>query len=258
MLVTRNFSNSIYNPRLFSFHSNLSIPISKKHLSNISKNYSYRDEVDLSFGLITHRTSVINDKEFFFKIEQAIKGRITYIQLRDRREDYQDCLKTAFRLKDMLRGTGISLIINDYVDIALAVKAGVHLGQSDLDVSRARSILGDEAIIGLTVETIGDVCNAERLDIDYLGLQVFQSLNTKPNHSRLWGIEGVKTVRSISDKRLVVLGGVKYDNLEIICSSLQLGKKGDGIAMVGELWRGKDPYDVAQKIRAIIDKITKK
>jgi thiamine-phosphate pyrophosphorylase len=115
-------------------------------------------------------------------------------------------------------------------------------------------LLGDEAIIGLTVETIDELRAAEDLDVDYLGLQIFPSQTTKPNHRQVWGLEGLERARSLSRHRFVALGGIKLANLEEVCLRLRLGKRGDGIAMCGELWRGKNPEVVAQKIEAVMKK----
>lgn len=221
-------------------------PYSKRYFSHLSR----RHGIDLSLCLVTDRKCVKSDEEFFSKISRAIEGGVTCIQLRDQNEDLQASLRSAYRLKDR-----IPLIINNRVDVALAVGTGVHLGKKDFPLEDARRLLGQQAIIGWTVETLDDVHIAEKLDVDYLGVQLFPSKNTKLNHTRIWGIEGLKQIRSLSRHRLVAIGGITLDNLETVCSQLQLGRQGDGIAMVGELWRGNNPSIEAQKIQAIFNRI---
>ncbi len=215
-----------------------------------------RQEMDLSLCLVTERKCIRSDDVFISKIMRAIQGGATCIQLRDRNEDLQACLRTAYRLKDLMRSSGVPLIINNRLDVALAVGAdGVHIGQKDFPYRDARRLMGPQALIGLTVDTLDDVHAAEPLDVDYLGIQLFPSQNTKPDHTHLWGLAGLRKIRSISRHRLVVIGGINLNNLKSICAGLHIGKNKDGIAMVGELWRGNDPYPVAQKIRAIFNGI---
>lgn len=176
------------------------------------------------------------------------------VQLWDHVEDIRPSIKTAYKMKEMLSGRGIPLIINNRVDVALAVNAeGVHLGQRDFPYQEARRLLGKRAILGFTVDTFEDVIAAENLDVDYLGVQVFPSKNTKPNHTHLWGIEGLRKVKSFSRHRVLAIGGINVDNLKAVATHLSLGPEGDGVAMVGQLWRGENPYGVAQRVHSIFN-----
>src|SRR5262245_49576058 len=118
--------------------------------------------INLLLGLVTNRASVADEGEFLYRAIQAIKGGASYIQLRDRNKDVRACIQAAYRLKQLTAHYGVSLLINNRVDVALAVGAdGVHLGQKDFPVYEARKLLGEKAIIGLTVGTIEDVRAAE-------------------------------------------------------------------------------------------------
>ena len=212
---------------------------------------------DLSLYLVTERTCVKNENDFLYKAERAIKGGVTCLQLRDRNENLQASIQTAHRLKKLMENSGVPLLINNRVDVALAVNAdGVHLGQKDFPYHEARRLLGEKSIIGITVETLDDVRAAEDLDIDYLGVQLFPSINTKPNSPSWWGIDGIRKIKEISRHRLVAIGGVTLDNLESINTVLDLMKEKDGVAMVGQLWRSDDPYFFAEKVRAYLERNT--
>lgn len=232
-----------YTKRVFSHYLDRRPFTSKSYLSQVPP-------IDLSLCLVTDRKDIKDDEEFYSRIQRAIEAEvITCIQYREQTKDLQKFTRTAHRLKEMLCGKNIPLIINNHVDVALAVNAeGVHLGQTDFPYKDAKRLLGKK-VIGLTVDTIEDVLEAEALDVSYLGVQVFPSKNTKPVHKKLWWPEGLKKIRELSRHRLVAIGGIHLDNLETIYSQLQLGKEKDGIAMVGDLWRG-NTREVAQKIRA--------
>ncbi len=234
------------------FHTAIQLP----SFSFIKRNWG-RPPVDLSCYLVTERSAVANEDEFCFKVVRAIEGGVTAIQFRDRNEDLQASLRTADRLKSLMKKRGIPLIINNRIDIALSIQAdGVHIGKCDFPYAKARALLGSRSIIGLTIETIEDVLAAEKLNVDYLGLQLFPSKQTKPNHNRLWGIEGLRLARQLSHHRIVAIGGIDLNNLEKVLSYLHPGATQDGVAMVGRLWRSQDPYEEAQKIRAIFNRIS--
>jgi thiamine-phosphate pyrophosphorylase len=256
MFAVCRFSLTIWM-RLESFHLNPHSYHVKRRVSKNLKNVPTYPPIDLSLYLVTERTYAKNDDEFVFKVGRAIHGGVTCIQIRDRREDLVRSVITACRLKKMMDRKGIPLIINDHLSVALAVNAeGVHIDQKEFSYQEVRDFVGPKTIIGWTVETWDDVYEAEQFpDIDYLGVQVFLSKHTKPHQKQVWGIEGLKKVRSISRHRVVAIGGIDLDNLQTVCSQLNLGPQQDGVAMVGALLKEKDPYPIAQKMRAIINAI---
>ena len=239
---------------LFPISSLKTFPI--RNLSTKVPRLEKSRPLDLSLYLVTERTCVKDEKNFLYKAKQAIKGGVTCLQLRDRTEDLQASIKTARRLKKLIVDSGVPLIINDRVDVALAVGAdGVHLGQKDFPVTEARKLLGKESIIGLTVETLDDVHAAENLDVDYLGVQLFPSRNTKPDSPLIWGLDGLKKIKEISKHRIVAIGGIDLENLETVSSVIDLGRNQDGVAMVGKLWRSKNPYVEAKRIRNYLEMV---
>jgi thiamine-phosphate pyrophosphorylase len=192
-----------------------------------------------------------DEQELLWRVTRAGQGGATSCQIRD--ADLQRNLRLGDQLVEIGRQQGVSMIFNNHWQAARRFKVGLHIGQSDIAYQKARRLLGQDSLIGLTVLTRADVIAAEALCVDYLGVQVFRSKNTKPERAQVWGLEGLKWVREHSSKRLVVLGGIDKSNAKQVCEHLWMGPQGDGIAMVGELWRAADPYPVAKEMREIID-----
>jgi thiamine-phosphate pyrophosphorylase len=188
---------------------------------------------------------------------QAVHGGVTCVQYSDPHVNLHTKFKTAFSLKENLQACGIPLIVNNDIDVALAVQAnGVHLGQKDLAYVQARSILGSRAIIGLTVNIWDDVLEAEEFDVDYLGVQIFPSKHTKPVSTALWGLEGLRKICAISRHRIVTIGGINLRNLSHVYKELNINERGDGVAMVGELWRSDDPKIAAKRVKDLFHKFS--
>lgn len=245
LLVCRSLTFPIHSLRTFSI----------RNLAKRAYRLTKSGLIDLSLYLVTERTCIKDEEMLLNKAKQAIKGGITCLQLRDHNEDLQASIKTARHLKSLMASRGVSLIINNRIDVALAVGAdGVHLGQKDFPIKEARKLLGKKSVIGLTVDKLEDVHAAEDLDVDYLGVQVFRSKNTKPNSSAVWGLDGLKKIKTISRHRIVAIGGIDLENLELVNSIIDLSKNQDGIAMVGALWRSEDLYITARKIRTCLEK----
>ena len=114
-------------------------------------------------------------------VEQAIKGGVTLVQLREKTADSRDFYEKALQVKAVTDRYGVPLIINDRLDIAQAVNAaGVHLGAEDIPVDAARKILGDDKIIGATAKTLAQALAAEKNGADYLGCGAMYLSTAKP------------------------------------------------------------------------------
>lgn len=208
---------------------------------------------------MTNRFYVKDDFHLIEKVMQAVQGGVTCVQYSDPHADPHTKFKVALSLREKLYGSGVPLMINNHVDLALAVQAdGVHLGQNDLDYLQARGLLGSRAIIGLTVDTWDDVLKAEELDVDYLGVQIFPSKYTKPMSRAIWGLEGLRKIRAISKHRIVAIGGINSSNLSHVYKELNINNQGDGVAMVGELWRRDDPEIAAKGVTELFYKFSKR
>ncbi len=149
----------------------------------------------------------------------------------------------------MLATTGIPLIINDRVDIALAAKAdGVHLGQTDMPYDTARQLLGPDAVIGLSVETWEDVTTAQNLDLDYLGVSPVFATPTKTDTKTPWGLDGLARIRAYSRHPLVAIGGLNAANARAI---IEAGA--NTVAVVSAICSAKDPFTAARNLVQCID-----
>lgn len=177
-------------------------------------------------------------------VSDAVKAGVSCIQLREKDACTQLFLKRALALKAILEPAKIPLIINDRIDIALAAGAdGVHLGQSDMPYDYARSLMGSDAIIGLSVETWEDVETAQHLDVDYLGVSPVFSTPTKTDTKDPWGLEGLKKIRDYSCHPLVAIGGLDTSN------SQQVIKAGaNGIAVVSAICSADDSFTATKQL----------
>ena len=179
----------------------------------------------------------------------AVRGGAGIVQLREKDASTRFFVQEAERIKRLLAPYGVPLIINDRVDVALAVGAdGVHVGQDDMPYPLARKLLGKRAIIGLSVETEEQVREAEAYDVDYLGVSPIFPTPTKTDTLGAWGLEGLARVRRLSRHRLVAIGALNATNAE---SVIRAGA--DCIAVVSAICSAPDPQEAAATLRRIID-----
>jgi thiamine-phosphate pyrophosphorylase len=146
-------------------------------------------------------------------VRQAAEGGASAVQLREKDFSTRDFVEEAKAIKKILLPFGVPLIINDRIDVALAVEAdGVHVGQSDMPYAVARKLMGQKAIIGVSVETWDDVENAQELDCDYIGVSPVFETPTKTDTKGAWGLDGLKKIRDYSRHKLVAIGGINESN----------------------------------------------
>ncbi|MDI9431177.1 MAG: thiamine phosphate synthase [Planctomycetota bacterium] len=176
-------------------------------------------------------------------VRLALEGGVTLVQLREKTLAREPFVEEARRLKDICHARGVPLIVND--DVAVAREAGadgVHLGQSDASVAKARETLGPDAIIGLSVESVEQARAAAQLDIDYIAASPVFATPTKTDTASPLGLEGVLAIRRLTDKPLVAIGGINSANaLEV----LQAGA--DGLAVISAIMAAADPRQAARE-----------
>ncbi|MGR5061519.1 thiamine phosphate synthase [Photobacterium sp. DNB22_13_2] len=187
-------------------------------------------------------------KQLEFVIKEAISGGVTMVQLREKHGDIRAFIQRARSIKTLLQQAGIPLIINDRVDVALAVDAdGVHLGQSDMPAEIARRLIGDEKILGLSVENEQQLESAQKLPVDYLGLSAIFSTPTKTDTVYAWGIDGLAKAAQFSQLPLVAIGGINQKNIR---SVIEAGA--DGIALVSAICHADSPKEACQQLLALV------
>ena len=183
-------------------------------------------------------------------VKEAVAGGVTMVQLREKHGDIRYFIKRALAVKAILQGSGVPLIINDRVDVALAIDAdGVHLGQSDMPVETARLLLGKDKLLGLSIENEQQLIDAELLPLDYLGLSAIFATPTKSNIKKEWGIAGLAEAVSKSSFPIVAIGGINAANLEEIIATHV-----DGVALVSAICHAACPQKVAKDFSDLLDR----
>ena len=152
-------------------------------------------------------------KDFCACIEEAIKGGVKIVQLREKNISTKDFYEKALKVKEICKNYGVLFIINDRLDIAQAVGAdGVHLGQSDMPIEEARKILKDKFLIGATARNIEEAKRAELLGADYIGSGAIFGTSTKDNAKKLEMEELKKIVASVKIP-VFAIGGININNV---------------------------------------------
>jgi thiamine-phosphate pyrophosphorylase len=169
------------------------------------------------------------------QVARLIDGGATLIQLREKRLSPHDFFRDAAEALNIARSHGVQIIINDRVDIALALRAdGVHLGQNDLSPAAARNLLGKTAVIGYSVHSAAQARAAVGMPIDYLGIGPVFPTMTKENPDPVIGLAGLHEVREIASQiPLVAIGGITPDNVSKV---LEAGV--DAVAVISALLGG--------------------
>ncbi|TCS72247.1 thiamine-phosphate pyrophosphorylase [Muricomes intestini] len=171
-----------------------------------------KNEIDYTLYLCTDRDLMSTDT-LEEAVEQAIKGGCTLVQLREKNSSSLEFYETAKKIRKITRKYNIPLIINDRVDIALAVDAdGVHVGQSDLPVKVVRRIIGQDKIVGVSAAKLSEARQAAEDGADYLGVGAMYPTDTKAD-ARPVTMEELKEIRSAVNLPIVVIGGINQKTL---------------------------------------------
>jgi thiamine-phosphate pyrophosphorylase len=151
-------------------------------------------------------------------VRAAVLAGACAVQYRSKQEDSETMVRTALALKRLCQG--ILFLVNDRIDIALAVDAdGVHIGQDDLPVSVARRILGKKKVIGVSVSTFRQAAEAVAEGADYLGVGPVYSTATKSDASKPTGVDLISKIKSRFDIPVVAVGGITLDNAPLVIAS---------------------------------------
>ncbi|MCK5193156.1 MAG: thiamine phosphate synthase, partial [Desulfobulbaceae bacterium] len=153
------------------------------------------ENIDYSLYLVTDR-GISRGRTTIQIVEAALRGGVTCVQLREKTCSTREFITQALSIKDHLKRHNVPLIINDRVDIALAVNAdGVHLGQSDMPIETAKAILKDSMIIGISAESLKNAVQAEKDGADYIGVGSIYATSTKTDTASPLGLEGLREIR---------------------------------------------------------------
>ena len=178
----------------------------------------------------------------------AVAGGVSMVQLREKSADTRAFLDEARALKARLAGTGVPLIINDRVDIALACGAdGVHVGQSDMPLEAVRALMPPGAIVGLSITCLDDLARPDADAADYLGVGPVYLQTVKPDATAPLGVDGFAAIRSATKKPVMAIGGILPTNCEPV-----LAAGADGLAVVTAIMPEPDPEAAARRLDALL------
>ena len=199
---------------------------------------------DTSLYFITDSTGY-EEAEFLFRVEAALQGGVTFLQLREKNKSTRAYVALAEKVRRLTRKYGVPLVIDDRVDVALAVDAqGVHLGAEDMTVAAARKILGKDKIIGATAKTVPWAMDAAAQGADYLGVGAIYPTTTKVK-TVLTSPETVRAICHAVSIPVNAIGGLNRENIAVL-SGIPVA----GICAVSAIMRAEDPRKAAQELKA--------
>ena len=204
------------------------------------------NSIDLSLYLVTDNS---DDVEKFLKtIEDGIKGGVSVVQLREKTANTLDFYNLALRVKEITSKYNVPLIINDRIDIALAIDAdGVHVGQSDMPCDVARKLIGKDKILGISASTIPESQKAQKDGADYIGTGAVFPTTTKDDAPSVTKQELKEIVDSI-DIPVVAIGGITIENAsELIDTGIS------GLSVVSAIMSAKNPKKASQELLNIFN-----
>ncbi len=186
-----------------------------------------------------------SENEFLYRVEQALLGGVTLLQLREKEKSTREYIELAEKVHSITQKYSVPLIIDDRVDVALAVNAeGVHLGQSDMPVSIARRILGDDFIVGATSKTVPQAVKAFEQGADYLGVGAIYPTTTKVK-TILTSTETLGEICNAVTIPVNAIGGLNKDNIDVL-----KGIPVSGICVVSAIMKAEEPKRATEEIKA--------
>ena len=198
---------------------------------------------DPSLYFITDSTNY-SEEEFLRRVEQAILGGATLVQLREKEKSTREYIELAQKVHAITKRYNVPLIIDDRVDVALAIDAeGVHVGASDMPVATARHLMGADKIVGATAKTVPWAMEAYEQGADYLGVGAIFPTTTKVK-TVLTSVDTLRDICSTVPIPVNAIGGLNKDNIDVLA-----GVPIAGICVVSAIMKAEDPKLAAQKLR---------
>ncbi|MDF2096392.1 thiamine phosphate synthase [Aquibaculum arenosum] len=178
-------------------------------------------------------------------VARALAGGATLVQLRDKEASDHDMLALGEALIPLCRAARVPLIVNDRLDVALALGAdGLHLGQDDDEAAAARARLGEDRILGVSAANAAELARVPLYAVDYIGVGPVFATSSKPDAGEAIGLEGVAAMRRLTDKPLVGIGGISTDRATAV---IEAGA--NGVAVVSAIGGAEDPAQAARRLR---------
>lgn len=203
--------------------------------------------IDYSLYVVSDR-GLLRGRPLVRAVEQAILGGATIVQLREKAVSTREFVKLAQEVLAVARQYGVPLIINDRIDVMLAVDAdGAHVGQEDMPAVLARKLIGPEKILGVSVETVAEAQAAVAGGADYLGAGAVFTTPTKADAGQPIGLEGLRRIKASVEIPVVAIGGINAENLQEV---LQTGV--DGVALVSAVFGREEINDAAATLATLL------
>lgn len=198
---------------------------------------------DSSLYFITDSTNY-GEEEFLFRVEQALLGGVTLLQLREKEKTTREYIELAEKVHELAKRYHVPLIIDDRVDVALAIDAeGVHVGASDMPVATARKLMGEGKIVGATAKTVPWAKEAYEQGADYLGVGAIYPTTTKVKTV----LTSTDTLRDICNAVTIpvnAIGGLNKDNIDVL-----KGIPIAGICVVSAIMKADNPKTAAEELK---------
>lgn len=205
-----------------------------------------RPSFNPSLYLVTDR-DLARGRPLHEVVAAAVAGGVTMVQLREKHCSTRMFMAEALALLPLLRAHGVPLLINDRVDVALAVGAdGVHLGQEDMPPAAARTLLGPDALIGLTLDTPEQAAEVDMACVDYVGISAYAS-TTKTDVRYIFVHEEVRRLRRTLSVPIVAIGGINAGNAAALVRA-----GADGVAVVSAIMAADDPRTASAELLAAV------
>ena len=202
--------------------------------------------IDLSLYLVTDNSE--DEKKFLKTIEEAINGGVSVVQIREKTADTLEFYNLALKVKEITTKYNVPLIINDRVDVALAIDAdGVHVGQSDMPCDVTRKLIGENKILGVSAATIDEAKKAEKDGADYIGTGAVFPTSTKDDAPNITKKDLKDIVDSINIP-VVAIGGITIENAN------ELKNTGiSGLSVVSAIMSADNPKEASEKLLNIFN-----
>lgn len=201
---------------------------------------------------VTDRTWV-KDTTLMDQVKEALEGGITFLQLREKHLSKEEFIKEAREMKELSKEYKVPFVINDNIEVALAVDAdGVHIGQNDMSVEEARKLLGEDKIIGVSAHNVEEAIKAQKGGADYLGVGAVCATSTKKD-ANVVSKEEIKKICHTVEIPVVAIGGIKKENIKTL-----EGPDVDGVAVVSAIFAAKDIKKDTKQLRSLVEEMKQK
>lgn len=196
---------------------------------------------------VTDRTWV-NGQPLSLQVEQALKGGVTCIQLREKELSHNEFLNEALEIKQLCKNYNVPFIINDDVEIAVKCSAdGIHVGQNDMDAYDVRSKIGSDMILGVSVHSVSEALTAQEKGADYLGVGAMFSTSTKLDANDV-SFETLSDICKSVSIPVVAIGGIQKHNIKELS-----GTGIDGVALISAIFASKDIENECQTLKKLTE-----